>query len=125
MQIGDKVSFIRHNETGVHEGSAILTGIGLDGEKRVIVLLRDGEAAFNTFMTCVNPSPEFCAGFRQMIEEIETLAKYGNAKLKAITDQCNADITALRDALLGEPIKIDNGTPAPSNDDLTLTEEKP
>lgn len=107
MRIGDTVNYIREHKDGVSEGTATLTGIGLNPDKRVIVLLREGDKAFNTFEACVNPSPEFCEKFRVMVAEVEILAKEGNALLKSIAAGYDEKLAAKRDALLGEPLKID------------------
>ena len=103
--IGTTVTYIRHNQDGVSQGEAVLKGVGLDPDGRVIVLLKEGENAFNTFASCLNPTEEFCAAFTAHVEEIEALAKEGNEKNKSIVDDYNARIKALRDEVVGEALE--------------------
>lgn len=106
MQIGDKVTYIRHSKDGISEGEAKIKGIGLDGESRAIVLLVEGENSFNTYVSCVNPSDEFKAQFIAMVSELEELSKEGNDKAKAIVEEYNQKISVKRDALIGSPVEL-------------------
>lgn len=106
MQIGDKVTYIRHSKDGVSEGEAKIKGIGLDGESRAIVLLVEGDNSFNTYTACVNPTEDFKEQFTAMVTELEELSKEGNDKAKAIVEQYNGKISVMRDALIGSPVEL-------------------
>lgn len=107
MKLGDNVTYIRHNEKGILQGSALLKGIGLNGEGRQIVLLKDeaGES-FNAFLTCVNPTDDFCEKFRELIGKTDALGKEGNFKARELVEEYNSKIKALDDELLGEVMDL-------------------
>lgn len=106
MNIGDTVTYIRHNKDGISEGTARLKGMGLDGEGRLIVLLKDGANSFNTYLNCANPSPEFCQQFRELIVMTEALSKEGREKQEAIVQEYNGKIATLDDELLGKAMEF-------------------
>lgn len=106
MNIGDTVTYIRHNKDGISEGIARLKGIGLNGEGRVVVLLKEGDNSFNTYVNCVNPSPEFCLKFRELVTNTNKLGEQGKAEQQAIVEKYNGLIKHLDDALLGKPVEI-------------------
>lgn len=105
--IGDSVTFIRNCKDGVVEGTARLKGIGLNGEGRQIALLKDAEGnSFNTYIACLNPSPEVCQQFRDLITKTDALGKVGGEKQKEIVAEYNAKIAILDDALLGPALEL-------------------
>lgn len=102
--LGEKVTYIRHSNEGVSEGSGVCKGIGLDPDKRVIVLITDGDKSFNTYISCVNPDDAFRKRYKKHCAEIEALSKTGNTQAKEVVERFNTMIEHNRTDVLGPPL---------------------
>jgi len=110
FDLGQTVSYIRHNQdenkkVQILEGEAVLSGIGLDGEGRPIVLLKDADKSFNAFLACINRDKEFCNKFRVEIPKIMEIADEGNKAIKELAAEYNAKTCAIYDDLVGKAVE--------------------
>lgn len=108
---GDTVTYIRHGKdekgkTYFSEGKAKFKGMGLDGEGRAVVLLKDGDNSFNAFLGCLNRDKTFHERFKAEIARIEEIAAEGNKAIKALAADYNARTGAIYDELVGKPIEV-------------------
>lgn len=111
MNLGDKVTYIRRfaNEEGkliFSEGTGVVTGIGLDGSKNAIVLLKDGDKKFNAYVSCLNRDKAFHALFKTKMTEIEAIAAEGKKKQQEVIDDYNARTSVIYDEIVGKPIEL-------------------
>jgi hypothetical protein len=106
VAIGDTVSYIRQNKDGIFEGIAKFKGMGLDGEGRVVSLLKAGEDSFNAFYACLNRDQAFHDQFRAAMAQVNDIAAEGNAKVKEVVEAYNARTGAIYDELVGKIVEL-------------------
>lgn len=119
VAVGSLVSYIRHHITeGILTGKGYVKAYGLDPENRMIALVQDKKRrdpqtgkpqVFNVPARGVNPSPEFEAGFRELVQRVETTSAEANALIRKFTEEANEKLRVLHDEVLGAPLDLPEG----------------
>lgn len=102
--INQEVTYIRSdNDYAIQSGSGIVKAVFLDSDSRVVVQVKDGDNVYNIHLACINASDEFRSKYEAMEAQVKALSEAGNAEVRATVAKFNADIEALKTALLGSP----------------------
>jgi len=115
LTIGQEIEYLKHSkEEGVYKSIGKVKAIGLDAENRIIVLVHDTQRlddngnplVCNTFLPCVNPTPEYEAQFEQLVKDVAAIEDEANANIRKLTNDANAAIGKLHDELVGAPVEL-------------------
>ncbi len=113
-RIGSKVSFIRQTNTGVEEGEGAIYAIVLDPVKRLMAHIETNQThaengkpvRHNVHLSCLNPTEEFKAQFKAMLDAVKSIGEEGNAKAGEIIAEYNKRVDTAQVAL-GDVVLFD------------------
>lgn len=110
--IGQKVSYVRQGADGQPvDGQGHIHSIVLDPMKRLMAHVEsetetDAQSGqklkMNIHLPCLNPSDEFKAAFKAMLEGVKATGDEGNGKVVEIVAEYNQRVDGLQKAVLGD-----------------------